>query len=78
MVIFLTHFVCTNIKYTIRINVVLAGGMDMDYISVRNTSERWKVSDRWTQKLCEKGRLEGVKRFGRSWVIPKDAGKPKC
>ena len=48
----------------------------MDYISVRDASGRWRVSERWIQKLCEEGRIEGVKRFGRSWMIPKDAQKP--
>lgn len=28
------------------------------------------------QKLCEEGRIEGVQRFGRSWMIPKTATKP--
>ena len=28
------------------------------------------------QKLCEEGRIEGVQRFGRFWMIPKEAQKP--
>ena len=28
------------------------------------------------QKLCEGNRIEGVIRFGHSWMVPKDAKKP--
>lgn len=49
----------------------------MDYISVKEAVELWGVSERWIQKLCGEGRIDGVKRFGRSWMIPKDAEKPR-
>lgn len=48
----------------------------MDYISVKELAEKWKVSERWIQRLCEYGRIDGVLRFGRSWMIPKEAEKP--
>ena len=48
----------------------------MDYISVRDVSMLWNISERRVQKLCEGNRIEGVKRFGRSWMIPADAKKP--
>lgn len=48
----------------------------MDIMSVKEASERWNISQRWIQKLCEDGRIEGVRRFGRSWMIPKEAQKP--
>ena len=44
----------------------------MDIMSVKEASERWNISERWIQKLCE----EGVQRFGRFWMIPKEAQKP--
>ena len=44
--------------------------------SVKEASERWNISERWIQKLCEEGRIEGVQRIGRSWMIPKEAQKP--
>jgi len=49
----------------------------MDSISVKEAAEKWKVSERWVQKLCEENRISGVIRFGRSWAIPKYAEKPK-
>ncbi|QAA32757.1 helix-turn-helix domain-containing protein [Clostridium manihotivorum] len=49
----------------------------MDFVSVKEIAEKWSISERRVQALCEKGRIEGVLRFGRSWAIPKDAEKPK-
>lgn len=49
----------------------------LNYISVREVAEKWGISERRVQKLCEEDRIDGVIRFGRSWAIPKDAGKPK-
>lgn len=46
------------------------------YMSVKEAAEKWDVSERWVQKLCEESRIEGIIRFGRSWAIPKDADKP--
>ena len=48
----------------------------MDIMSVKEASKRWNLSERWIQKLCEEGRIEGVQRFGRSWMIPREAQKP--
>lgn len=48
----------------------------MDYMSVKETAEIWKVSERWIQKLCEENRIDGVMRFGRSWMIPRNAKRP--
>ena len=28
------------------------------------------------QKLCEENRIDGTEKFGRAWMIPKDAEKP--
>ena len=46
------------------------------YLSVRETSYKWNVSERWVSKLSQDGRIPGVERFGRSWAIPEDAEKP--
>ena len=48
----------------------------MELISVKDASEKWGISERRIQKLCEEGRIPDVFRFGRSWAIPKDAKKP--
>ena len=48
----------------------------MDYISVKQTAEKWGISERRIQKLCEEKRVDGVIRMGKIWLIPKDAEKP--
>lgn len=48
----------------------------MEFLSVKEVAIKWSKSERWVQKLCEEGRIEGVQRFGRSWMIPKNAKKP--
>ncbi|MDR0286486.1 MAG: DNA-binding protein [Clostridiales bacterium] len=48
----------------------------MDYISPKEASLKWGISERRIQKLCEEDRIEGVIRFSKVWAIPKDAEKP--
>ncbi len=48
----------------------------LDYISVQQAAEKWEISERRIQKLCEENRIEGAVRFGHAWAIPKDAEKP--
>lgn len=47
-----------------------------EYISVKEAAAKWEVSERRIQKLCKENRIEGVLRFGHSWLIPCDAEKP--
>lgn len=47
-----------------------------DYISVKQAAEKWEISERRIQKLCEEKRIEGAIRFGHAWAIPRDAKKP--
>ena len=48
----------------------------MDCISAKEAAKRWQVSERWVQKLCKEERVEGVLRFGHSYMIPKDLKRP--
>jgi excisionase family DNA binding protein len=48
----------------------------MEYITVRQASEQWGISDRRVRVLCAEGRIEGIVRNGRSYLIPADALKP--
>ena len=43
----------------------------LDYISVKDAAQKWGISERRIQKLCEEDRIEGVTRFGHIWMIPK-------
>lgn len=48
----------------------------MNYITVAEAAEKWGISERRIQKLCEENRIDGAMKFSRIWVIPKDAKKP--
>jgi len=48
----------------------------MDYISVKEASELWGIDTSNIGKLCRKGKIEGAKLVGKSWLIPKNAEKP--
>jgi len=48
----------------------------MDYITVRQASEKWGVSPRRVQFLCVNGRIKGAVRFGSVWHIPSTAVLP--
>mgnify|MGYP005779969663 len=48
----------------------------MEYISCPEAAKKWGISERRVQKFCEDGRIPGVIKFGRMWMIPKNAEKP--
>lgn len=48
----------------------------MSYISVRETSKKWGISQRSVRDYCQKGRVEDAFLIGKTWSIPDDAIKP--
>lgn len=46
------------------------------YMTVKETAEKWEVSIRRIQIMCNKGMIEGAAKFGKVWAVPKDAKKP--
>lgn len=48
----------------------------MNYISVKDASIKFGVSERRVQKLCETNRIDGAQMISGVWVIPEDAEKP--
>lgn len=48
----------------------------MDYLKIEEVAHQWGVSPRRIQTLCAEGKIYGAIRFGRAWMIPKDAQKP--
>ena len=48
----------------------------MKYMSSKEASEKWKISDRRIRVLCNEGRIGGAVKIGRNWSIPADAAKP--
>ena len=49
----------------------------MNYISVAQTAEKWQISVKRVQVLCNEGRIEGAQRVGNVWTIPETAEKPQ-
>ncbi len=48
----------------------------MEYVTTRQISQKWDVSERYVQQRCVDGRIDGAKKFGGSWMIPADAVRP--
>ena len=49
----------------------------MKYLSSKEAADKWGISERRVQILCNQDRIEGVIRIGSTWGIPDDAEKPK-
>jgi predicted site-specific integrase-resolvase len=48
----------------------------MDYLTIKEASEKWGISGRMVTYYCVAGRISGVIRKGNMWFIPADAEKP--
>lgn len=49
----------------------------MEYLKINEVAAAWGISARRLQVLCAEGKVEGAQRFGRAWMIPKTAQKPR-
>ena len=54
----------------------IAGGAEMDYMPLKEASEKWGVSSRQINYYCTDGRILGAVKMAGVWLIPKDADKP--
>lgn len=48
----------------------------MDYMTLKETSEKWGITPRQINYLCTAGRIPGAVKMATLWLIPKDAKKP--
>ena len=46
------------------------------YATIQEIAERWGLTHRRVQKMCEDGKIPGVTKFGRAWALPADAERP--
>jgi len=46
------------------------------YVKAEVMAERWNVSVRQVQLLCQSGKIDGASKFGNAWAIPKNTPKP--
>ena len=49
----------------------------MDFMTIKQASEKWEICTRRVQTLCMEGRIDCAERFGRQQLIPINAEKPK-
>ncbi len=47
-----------------------------DFLTISEVAEKWNVSIRWINQLCNEGRIEGAQKFGNTWAIPVNAKRP--
>ena len=45
------------------------------YLTTKQVAEKWNVSERKVSDMCKNGKIEGAKKEGRQWFIPKGAIK---
>ena len=48
----------------------------MNFMTIKEASEKWDISERRIRQLIQDGRILGAKKIGAAWYIPNDAGKP--
>ncbi len=48
----------------------------MNYLNVKQMSEKWNVPERRVTALCRSGRVIGAKKEGKTWMISEDAKLP--
>jgi len=48
----------------------------MEYFTTVEMSEKWNITPRRIGMLCADGRIDGVVKKGKTWLIPSDAKKP--
>ena len=48
----------------------------MDYMTLREASEKWGISTRQINYYCTEDRIPGAVKMAGVWLIPKEAEKP--
>lgn len=48
----------------------------MNFITIKQASEIWGISERRISTLCKNGRIKGAKKVGSIWTIPNNTEKP--
>ena len=57
--------------------VMESDAMTNEYLTIKETAEKWNLTPRRIQKMCSDGKIDGAIKFGRDWAIPRDAARPK-
>ena len=49
----------------------------MKYLSVKDTAQKWNISERSVRNYCAAGRIPDAFLTGKTWNIPQTAEKPQ-
>ena len=47
-----------------------------ELMTTTEAAKLWGISTRRAQILCDKGKVNGAVRMGRTWIIPRGTPKP--
>ena len=48
----------------------------MEFMTTIQAAEKWGLSERRLQTICNEGKIPGVVKFGKALAIPMDAERP--
>ncbi len=48
----------------------------MKYMTASQAAEKWNVSQRRVQIMCQQNRIKGAFKLGENWAIPANTKKP--
>lgn len=48
----------------------------MEYMTLKEASQKWGVTPRRINYYCSEGRIPGAEKMGTVWLIPKYSSKP--
>ena len=51
-------------------------GLKSELMTTMEAAEVWGITVRRVQILCDKGKVNGAFRMGKTWIIPKGTPKP--
>ncbi len=48
----------------------------MEYLTTNEAAEKWEITRRRVNVLCDEGRIDGAIKKGKIWLIPESSLKP--
>ncbi|MDR1572080.1 MAG: DNA-binding protein, partial [Clostridiales Family XIII bacterium] len=51
-------------------------GLESELMTAIEAAQKWGITPRRVQVLCDKGQVAGAVRMGRTWIMPKNEPKP--
>ena len=72
------HFIIHSLRLVLfeRANYNVIWRCCMDYMTLKEASEKWGITPRRINYLCLAGRIPGAVKMATIWLVPKDAEKP--